>query len=174
MRIFLVLLLAVSSKLVFGQSFPKDFLGHWQGELEWFQAGKSQKIKMQLIIDRADTADQYSWQIIYGEKAEDNRPYILKPVDTTSGHWIIDERDGILLDQYWIGKRFTGAFTVQNSTIVDSYWLEGKNLVVEFYSISSKPVQTTGGTSEDVPPVDSYMMKSYQRGVLRRVISSKQ
>ena len=168
MRIILVLLLIVSSKLVFAQSFPKDFLGHWQGELEWFQTGKTQKIKMQLIIDTTNTPGQYSWQIIYGEKVEDNRPYILRPVDTALGHWVIDERDGILLDQYWIGKRFTGAFTVQNSTIVDSYWIEGKNLNVEFYSISSTPVQTTGGTSEDVPAVDSYMVKSYQRGMLRR------
>src|SRR4051812_33923622 len=100
MRIIFILLLIASTRPLIAQSFPKDFVGHWQGELEWFQAGKTQKIKMQLIIHRADTAGQYSWQIVYGEKAEDNRPYLLKPVDTARGHWIIDERDGILLDQY--------------------------------------------------------------------------
>lgn len=152
------------------QNIPKEFIGHWEGELQWFQVGKKdpQKVKMQLIIQPADTAAQYTWQIIYGEKSEDNRPYLLKPVDTSKGHWVIDERNGILIDQYWIGNRFTSNFTVQSSTILNSYWMEGNELIAEFYSISSKPITTSGGTSEDIPTVNSYAAKAYQKAILKK------
>jgi hypothetical protein len=151
-------------------SFPKSFLGHWEGTLHWYQTGKAtpQKVKMQLIIQPTDSANTYTWQIIYGDKGQDNRPYLLKPVDTVKGHWQIDERNGIILDQYFIGNRFTSAFTVQSTTIVDSYWREGNNLIAEFYGLTAKPVGTTGEGTDDSPKVDSYGTKSYQRAVMRR------
>jgi hypothetical protein len=151
-------------------SFPQSFSGHWEGTLYWHQTGKTgpQKVKMQLIIKPADSTNTYTWQIIYGDRGEDNRPYILKPVDTAKGHWRVDERNGIILDQYFVGERFTSAFTVQNSTIIDSYWREGDDLVAEFYNITAKPVATTGKGTEDSPKVDSYETRSYQRAVMKR------
>ena len=122
---------------------------------------------MQLIVRPTDTAGVYTWQIIYGDKGQDNRPYLLKPVDTAAGHWQIDERNGIVLDQYWVGDRFTSAFTVQSTTIIDSYWREGKHLVAEFYSLSSTPVATTGQGTDESPKVDSYRTKGYQKAVLK-------
>ena len=170
-RIFFLCCFLIPSLYVFGQTyFPKSFVGHWVGTLYWYQSGKKepQKVTMQLVIKPADSANTYTWQIIYGDKGQDNRPYILKPVDTAKGHWQIDERNGIVLDQYFIGGRFTSAFTVQTSTIVNSFWLEGKNLIAEFYSMTSKPVNSTGEGTEDSPKVDSYGTKSYQRAVMKR------
>lgn len=153
------------------QDFPKKFTGHWKGDLYWYKTGEKnpQKVKMQLIIMPSDSAGHYTWQIIYGENNADNRAYILKPFDTAKGHWIVDERNGIILDQYWVGNKSVSAFTVQNSTIVDSYWIEGKKLIAEFYSISAKPINTTGTGNAEFPLVHSYGVKSYQKAVLRRV-----
>lgn len=153
------------------QGFPAAFTGHWQGILYWYQTGKAtpQKVKMQLIIQPTDTANTYTWQIIYGDKNEDNRPYTLKAVDTARGHWQVNENNGIVLDQYFVGNRFTSAFTVQNATIVDSYWREGNTLVAEFYSITAKPVNTTGSGTDDSPKVDSYATRSYQKAIMKRV-----
>jgi hypothetical protein len=151
-------------------SFPNDFIGHWEGTLQWYQTGKKtpQMVKMQLVIKPADSVNTYTWQLIYGEKGEDNRPYILKPVDTAKGHWQVDERNGIILDQYFVGNRFTSAFTVQTTTIVNSYWREGDQLIAEFHSLTAKPVNTTGNGTDDSPKVDSYGAKGYQRAVLKR------
>ena len=170
-KIFFSCCFFIASNLTFGQSsFPKQFIGHWEGELKWYHPGKKepQKFKMQLIVRPADTAGHYTWQIIYGENSKDNRPYLLKPVDTAKGHWQVDERNSIILDQYWLGDKFTGAFTVGNNTIVDSYWIENGRLLVEFYTISAKPIAATGGKSEDIPAVDSYSFKGYQKGVLKK------
>lgn len=110
----------------------------------------------------------YTWQIIYGDSSKDNRPYRLIAKDSSKGHWVIDEMNGIVLDQFRIGDRFCGAFTVMNSTIVNNYWIENGKLMVEFYSIASKAIATTGKGTEEIPSVDSYRIKSYQRAELTR------
>jgi hypothetical protein len=151
-------------------SFPQSFTGHWEGTLYWYPTGKPQPqtVNMELHIQPADTPGHYTWQIVYGKAADDNRPYILKPVDTAKGHWVIDEKNGIVLDSYWVGQRFCGAFTVQGNTILDSYWLEGDTLHAEFFSYKQEQVRTSGHGTDESPKVDSYRIGSYQKAVMVR------
>lgn len=151
-------------------NFPQSFIGNWQGEMKWMVAGKpTQTFKMQLRIQPADTAGQYTWQIIYGDDAKDNRPYILKPVDTAKGHWVVDENDGIVLDSYVHGNCIHGAFTVQGNTIVDNYCVQGKTMTVEFFSIKLGDKKQSGKGTDETPYVDSYRVGSYQSGVLTKL-----
>lgn len=168
---FLVAALFATTVVHAQNSFPQDFIGKWKGTLEWFRGGDAQpqQVNMELfILPSQDTAGQYSWHLIYGSASSDSRPYILKPVDTAKGHWLIDEVNGIILDQFWVGNRFIGSFTVGNSTIVNSYYLENGNLIVEFISYAAKPIAKTGKGSEDSPFVDSYAIKAFQRAVLKK------
>ena len=153
------------------ESFPKSFVGSWSGTLDWYESGKKdpKKVAMRLLVRPTDTASVYTWQLQYGEGGRDNRPYLLKPVDTLNGHWRVDERNGILLDHYWLGNRLSVAFTVQSTTIFNTYRIEGETLVVEFQSLAAKPVATTGFGTEESPHVASYGAKFYQRAVLKRV-----
>jgi hypothetical protein len=123
---------------------------------------------MELRIHPADSVRKYTWQIIYGATAEDNRPYILIAKDSTGTHWVIDEKNGIVLDQYWVGGKFCGAFTVMNNTIVNNYWMEDNKLMIEFFSMGAKPVTASGNGTEESPVVDSYKIGSYQKAVLSR------
>lgn len=152
-------------------AFPQTWVGHWKGELQWFKTGRAapQQVPMELRIQPGDSAGTYTWQILYGKAGEDNRPYLLKPVDKAAGHWVIDERNGIVLDQFWVANRFCGAFTVQQNTIVNIYHIEDGRLVVEFYSLGAKPLNTTGEGTADSPHVDSYRIGSYQKAVLRKM-----
>jgi hypothetical protein len=149
-------------------SFPEDFIGDWKGELLWYAgAGKEpKKVNMELRIHRTDSTHKFTWQQIYGSETEDNRPYTLIAKDTAKSNWVIDENNGIILNQYWIAQKFCGAFTVQSSTILNSYWLEDGKLHVEFHTISAKPISTTEGPKE--MRVDSYQIKGYQKAVLVR------
>lgn len=152
-------------------AFPDTWVGNWKGELQWFRTGKpeSQKVDMELRIQPGDSSGHYTWGIVYGSFSADYRPYILKPKDINAGHWVIDERNGIVLDQFWVGDSFNGAFTVQNNTIVNSYRMDKDQLTVEFYSISAKPLSVTGNNTEESPRVDSYRVGSYQKAILSRV-----
>jgi hypothetical protein len=122
-----------------------------------------------LRIKPTDTANQYTWQIIYGDAGKDNRPYILKPIDTAKGHWVVDEMDGIMLDSYVHGNSLHGAFTVQGNTIVDNYVIENGKMRVEFFSIKLWDKKQSGKGTEETPFVDSYKISSYQTGVLIKV-----
>jgi hypothetical protein len=150
--------------------FPVSWAGNWKGELQWFRTGakEPQKVNMELRIQPSTTAGEYSWHLIYGKETEDSRPYILKQKDTAGIHWVIDENNGIVLDQFWAGNKFCGAFTVMNSTIVNNYWMENDKLMVEFFTLSAKPLLTTGKGTEESPSVDTYKVAGYQKAVLTR------
>ncbi len=172
MKIFILLLTAGLSVTAKSQStsFPQSWEGNWKGELEWYKTGKAepQKVNMELRIQPADIPGTFTWQIIYGSAIEDNRPYTLIAKDSTKTHWVIDENNGIVLDQYWVGNKFCGAFTVMGNTIVNNYWMENDKLMIEFYSIGTKPIATTGKGTDESPAVDSYRIGSYQKAVLTR------
>lgn len=165
----IVCLLSLNSMAQEG-AFPKPFIGNWKGQLQWLVAGKpAQTFTMQLKIQPTDSANQFTWQIIYGDDNKDNRPYFLKPIDTSKGHWVVDERDGIVLDSYVHGNSIHGAFTVQGNTIVDNYRVENDTMFVEFFSIKLNDKNTTGKGTEETPYVDSYRMGGYQIGILTRM-----
>ncbi len=150
-------------------AFPRDFTGHWKGTLYWYPPGKPSKtVEMQLIIQPLDTPGCYQWQMVYGSPGEDNRGYTLKPVDSTSGHWVVDENNGILLDGYWLGGRFTSIFSVQGSVITEVLWLENGALQIEFITHAEKTVRESGGTDANIPAARSFPVRGYQRATLRR------
>lgn len=168
--LFLFVLLPGMISQAQSASFPNDFAGRWKGNLEWKMAGKpTQVFSMQLNILPADSTGQYTWQIIYGENNKDVRPYLLKPVDTAKGHWLIDEKNGIILDSYAFGNCLQGAFTVGKNTIVDNYCLDNGRLRVEFFSIRLGEKKQSGNGTEDSPFVDSYRIGSYQAGFLEKI-----
>jgi hypothetical protein len=148
--------------------FPESFIGKWKGTLTWNRPAKApQQFTMQLNIQSTDSG-RYTWQIIYGDDQKDNRPYLLVPVDTAKGHWQIDERNTIVLDGYFLGNSFTSVFSVSGNTILSKYELTAEGLLVSFITVTTKPIASTGGTSKEIPPVDSYQLKSEQKGLLKR------
>lgn len=176
LRIFL-LLLAIGSKAFMSKaqgqqvvSFPYDFTGHWKGTLHWYPAGKPvQSVEMRLLIQPSDSAGCYQWKLVYGSEGRDSRPYLLRPVDTTIGHWLIDERNGILLDGYWRGYRFTNVFSVQGNVVLAVYWLEDGHIQVEMITYASQSIRNSGDKGPEIPPVSSYPVRSYQRATLQRM-----
>ncbi|HEX2845375.1 MAG TPA: hypothetical protein VHN59_02415 [Chitinophagaceae bacterium] len=148
--------------------FPYTWEGNWKGEMHWHtETGKEpKKVNMELRIHRQDTA--WGWQMIYGSPSEDNRPYTLFARDTAKGHWAINEHNGIVLDQFFLAGRLSGAFTVGNTTILNTYQVQGDSMVVEFNSLQAKPLSISGKGTKDSPAVESYKIKGYQRAVLYR------
>jgi hypothetical protein len=151
--------------------FPKDYIGNWSGVLEIYNsAGKVQEVPMQLNIQplKDSASTQYSWEIIYGEKGKDHRPYRLVPVDADKGHWLVDENDGIQLDCFYLGGTLYSQFSVQGNMLTCTDRLEGDKLFYEITTSKTKALKTTGGTSEESPAVDSYKVPTTQKAVLTR------
>jgi hypothetical protein len=151
--------------------FPKDYIGNWSGTLQIYKGtGKVQEVNMQLNIQplKDSASTQYSWEIIYGDKSKDHRPYRLVPVDAAKGHWLIDENDGVQLDCFYLGGTLFSQFSVQGNLLTTMDRLENGKLYYEIVTSKTPAMKTTGGTSADSPPVDSYNMPATQKAVLTR------
>jgi hypothetical protein len=168
MKHLLALLLCTLSMNIEAQdvSFPQSFAGTWEGTLYWYKANNPapQTIPFKVVIGPTDSVNHYVWQLKYADQPI--RDYVLKPVDPAKGHWVIDERNGILLDQFWIGNQLTGTFSVAGSTILNTYRLEKKQMVVEFHALGSNAIRHSG-SGENL--VDAYKMLSYQKAILRKI-----
>ncbi|RYY64583.1 MAG: hypothetical protein EOO13_18315, partial [Chitinophagaceae bacterium] len=138
--------------------FPLHFIGHWKGSLQWTQPGREPKnFQMQLKVTETDSIGIYAWTIIYGggDSSQDLRPYSLKAIDVQSGHWVIDEGNGIVLDNYVAGNCLQGSFTVMKNTIVNNYCIENGKMRVEFFTIKLSDKKSSGKGTTDSPTVDS-------------------
>lgn len=170
----LFILICRSGHCQHSTTLPAAFIGHWKGELEWRVAGKAPKtFAMELLVKPADSPGHYSWLIRYGSEGNDQRPYLLKPVDSANGHWVIDEQNGIVLDSYLLGNSLHGAFTVQNNTIIDRYSLQGDSLQVSFLMIRLQDRNRSGKGTDEIPYADSYRISGYQSGILIRQPANK-
>lgn len=173
-KINILLFLQLSLSLVLGQKkadFPDAWIGKWKGQMEIITGkGVAQTIPMETHIAKGDSADTWKWTLIYAAKKDspDVRPYVIKLKDKSKGHYIMDEKNTILLDSYYIGGEFWSEFEVQGTHLVTVYRMEGKNLISTIMYGPSEAIQTTGGGSEDTPPVKSYAVKGVQRCVMKR------
>jgi hypothetical protein len=148
----------------------QKWTGTWQGNLAWQESKDSvSTVRMRLIIQPLDSADWYTWNLVYGDSETDNRGYTLKPVDWRTGHWQVDEHNGIVIDQYLFGNSFVSSFDVLGTHIVDEFESDNDEMTVRFFSFSTQPECITGEGTETSPRVQSFPLQSRQKVVLHRI-----
>jgi len=118
-------------------------LGKWSGELFIFgQPGieKLSTIHMELHISETDSANVYNWRIIYKDSASDDRKYLLRTIDQAKGRYVIDEKDGILLEANLLGNALISRFDTGGSLLEIQYTLQEDSIVFEVTVSSVNPV----------------------------------
>ncbi|MEO1263337.1 MAG: hypothetical protein AAFZ15_31295 [Bacteroidota bacterium] len=155
--------------------FPQSWEGKWSGLIEIFKdTGKVQTLPMQLHILPIDSAavPSWTWTIIYGEDQESGkRPYELVTLDATKGHYMIDEKNSIKMEGYFIGGQFYQWFEVQGNRLLIRADKVGASIVWEIVVGGTRPVSTTGDSTfdnEEIPPVLTYEIGTVQRALLSR------
>ncbi|MBI1227985.1 MAG: hypothetical protein GC192_22325 [Bacteroidetes bacterium] len=175
MRAIFPIVFLFSTKLLLGQSgFPATWAGDWKGTLEIFNAtGKLQELPMELHIYPLDTfPTAHSFQIIYGEdKITGLRAYELVTLDTARGLYLMDEKNSIKMEAYYLNGKLVQWFEVEGSMLYTTTELVGDELHWEIVSGSSTPVSTTGNQTvdgEEIPPVRTFPVAVMQRARLKR------
>lgn len=156
--------------------FPESWAGVWVGELEIWKGSKvMQSIPMETIIGPTAVADEYKWVTTYdqGKSEEENveKPYVLKIVDSEKGHYIIDEKNSILIEAYLFDNKLASWYTVGKSFIQATYEKRGDEIIFEIFAGGKEPVSVTGGTTmgeEEIPVVETMPYNVMQRAVLTR------
>jgi hypothetical protein len=175
--IIISLVLLLLSVTLFSQTNLDDereilnWLGEWKGELNIESTSKSkQVVPMKIKHFKTDTIGTYGWFLIYGEDEKNGkRAYFLKEKDPSNGHYLLDEKNGILLDTYLAGNKMISSYHVEGTLITSIYTLKPDgNMLFEIYFGNTDQVNTSGG-NEDIPIVKSYKVGGYQRAELKRV-----
>lgn len=149
--------------------FPEDWQGVWRGNCSNTGPGGKQTyapVQMNLTI-LPQSANRWQWKIEYISNEKQVRDYLLTPVDASQGHWLIDENNGILLDNFSIhGGLIMEAFTVGKTLIHGRHQrLDGNLLKVELTSYSLQGDRKSGA---EPYPVASLKLLSLQDCSLKR------
>ena len=127
---------------VFAQTtdFPQSWEGNWKGKLKVYHSKSiqpSMEIPMELEI-KPKNDSVWKWEIRYMTEKPDVRSYeLIKNIKTNS--WEIDEKNGIILPQTFIGNRMACSFSLDKTLLIASYWLDDGRMNFEIIITNSEP-----------------------------------
>jgi hypothetical protein len=167
MRCAMMLLFLAASAVSAGEPAPLPdlWLGDWKGTLLWSKAkGPDGEIPMELQIRPIKDSRDCTWRIIYGVGDKRQvRDYVLQPVAKKPGYFVIDEKNGVLLDCRLVGQTIYTQFEVAGSLLTTRYERRGDGLHVEITSSTRNPAAEGAKT-----PVRTFTTQTVQAGELRR------
>lgn len=155
--------------------FPAAWQGEWEGDLVISRdTGEVQRLPMILrILPQED--GRYSFTIVYGEDtAENTRPYYLETIDQEKGHYVTNEENSILLDDFLINDKLYSRFDVMGTLLLTTLEEREGQLIYEIIAGPLEPLRTTGDTvveEEEIPAVNSYKIQVQQRAILQKTKS---
>jgi hypothetical protein len=167
---------------------PDAFLGRWQGTLRISPVEdktgntpppKGGDVPMELHIEPLADGKGHTWRIIYntGPRRE-VRDYVLLPNAKQPNSFVIDERNGMLIDARLVGQGLFTQFKLQDarktqeSLILARYERRGDALEVEILAFDVKSPRVTKD-SQGKYEVASYVLQVVQRAELKQVPQEK-
>jgi hypothetical protein len=166
----LVLLVLAPLRAEEAGDFASTWEGVWKGPCTVWRDGKvAMDFPMELhVAPIGEGRSGWTWRVVYGEgEKRQVRPYELLPVDGEPGHFVVDEKNGIVIDAYLERDALHSRFWVADNVIEATYAREGDAMVVALKTYGAKPVRLSGG-EKGIPPVASYGLRAVQRATLER------
>jgi len=117
-----------------------EWHGFYQGECEYQAQGTLDIEIIPMTIEILPvSANEVSWSMHYYRASGDIvKNYTLRAVDESIGHYVTDENNGILIDQYLRQNRIMTHFEVNNNQVTGVSELNGNTLSFTNYAFSSK------------------------------------
>lgn len=166
----LVLALAlVPADAAVNPGLPVDWHGRWTGTLKITPVeGKEQETPMELTIEPIKDSKNFRWRIVYGEgKKQPVRDYELIPQEKAN-HFVIDEKNGLLIDAWLVDRVLHSQFQVGDSLIPVRYERIGDLLRFSLTVSSTKDPRESKLTGKDDFSVRAYKLQSFHVAELRK------
>ena len=167
-------LLFVSITPIFSQesssiNFPDDFFGIYTGTLEISNKNGNRTYPMEFHLQPTDSVGKYEYKLVYGAGDQrQERPYNLIAKDTTSGSYIVDENNGIILHDKVIDNRMYALFEVGGSLLTTFITFEKDYMIFEIVATNTADKQPSYANNEEKTEVISYPITTVQRAVLQK------
>lgn len=148
------------------------WLGVWKGKAQSISpAGVNVTFDMQIEIKLLNDPSRYEWKTVFsGPQGDVVKAYELIP-QTKINHFVIDEKNSILIDATLLGDTLSSHFTVQDQTIWCQYHLaeeQGETyLTFDLYSASSSNAKSSGA-KDGIPEVKSVIPTTRQTARLKK------
>ena len=129
------------------EKFPATWLGEYEGKLEVLRPGNDKNAfpaNVHLSIANTTEISRWEWTTSYAMEGRDTiqkKYFILHPDSLASTNYLMDEDNGIFINQYQFGNTFNGAYTVNNQFFTFSYRKEGDILDYELAVYSKDPYE---------------------------------
>jgi hypothetical protein len=137
----------------------------WRGDIEVLAGGKvTHRAQMELRIAPIAGSAAKSWTQTYG--GQPPRHYEIRPADASAGRFILDEKNGVLLEEQLVGDTLHSAFQVGDVLLTSRLQKRGDELVVE---IATFAAATRNNVAAAKPTAVALPFRSIQHGVLRRI-----
>ncbi len=152
--------------------FPKDYYGQWEGALQIFKGEEVVRTLPMMLDIHPVSEGRDAWKIVYYvDRDSVVKDYELITDDSIPGHYLIDEKNTILLDGYVHGGVFIQQFEVSGSLLTVRVQRRGSFLEFEISAGPSMPIRKSGDTTfleEKIPPVESFELNVRQFAVLNK------
>ena len=139
---------------------PEEWTGAWVGtcisdNYNTDNATPPYEIKVIIDVNNSQTLD---WSIQYPPEAA--RKYQLKLQNDLAGHYILDEKNGILIDQFYSAENLRELYVVNGKVFTGSTTKSGDELKMEHTSFWANPLHQTS-LPDGSFPVSSYALRDH-------------
>ncbi|MCW5520020.1 hypothetical protein J1N09_09235 [Aureitalea sp. L0-47] len=150
-------------------SFPEDYFGVYKGTLEIEAERGSQEVPMEFHLKPTDTIGKYHYTLVYGEgDMRQERKYTLLAEDAEKGNYVVDENNGIILDDKVQGNRLYSLFEVQGTLLTTFMTFQEDHMVFEITAANMEKRRVSQADNEEKTKVISYPISTVQRAVLKK------
>jgi len=155
------------------ESFPGSWLGTYKGQMYMFKPGygiaDSVSVKLELLP--TDISNQWVYRMTYfGNKKYGKiiKDYlIVKPDSLAAGTYLLDEKDGIIIQQTLIGNTFYSNFSVGDTYLNSIMSKTGDQIYFEIFQSTIKESLITKNRAEEGQIV--FVVKSYPTFTTQKV-----
>ncbi|MCB0686346.1 MAG: hypothetical protein KDC53_07470 [Saprospiraceae bacterium] len=164
---FAALLTALTTTITAQNSqkyFGDHCVGNWKGTMLMYNDGiLSDSVAVLFEVSKIENEDNWIWRTTYQTAAKEIiKDYILKLEDAEKGQYIIDEKDGILLNCFQVENKLFSIFSVGENLLTAIYQITDEQIIFEV--TSGKKEQATGDGT-----ISNYSINHLQKVVLKKI-----
>lgn len=164
---FMLLVIATRAGESTPPPLPATWDGVWRGDIEVLAGGATQhRATMELRVQPVAGSDAKTWTLTYSGQSP--RKYEIRPT-AAAGRFIMDEKNGVLIEEQLIGDTLHSAFQVGDVLLTSRFEKRGNELAVE---ITTFAVAEPSPKSSAKPLAVSLPFRSIQRGLLHQAAES--
>lgn len=147
--------------------FPDDYFGNYAGTLMIYNNKGVTEYPMEFYLQPTKIANEYTYTIVYGNgEQRQERLYTLKVKDAEKGIFVVDENNGILLENRVVKNKLYTLFEVDGKILTTFITFEKEYLIFEIVFVNTENKLKSGGTDEETPQVFSYPIQVVQQAKL--------